>query len=366
MRLYHEAKQDGLWDPRMLDFSQDVKDWAGLTVVERDALVRLSAMFLEAEEGMTRDLLPLLMTVVREDRLEEELFLTRFLADEAKHIEFFRRVLEEVCGQSGDLLRYQSPSFRNLFSEKLPKAMRALLTNAAPAAQAEALVHYTLVGEGVLGEAGYHVFDTALNGRGLMPGFREGLRHAHADEDRHMAYGLFVLSRLLGEDTTVWDVLRRTMDDLIPDTLGIVTEFFDSYDPIPFGLTLASTVEYAMEKFAVRWESLEKVRESGKVGPPVSPEDETVQQVLAWVRERANSMPVEVQRDDAAAIYAFRVGRAAESTLLISQEVLLHHPSSEIIAVLSEHRVPERWRDRPGRLMCLRARGKIVVQAPAG
>ena len=96
MRLYHEAKQQGVWDPRLLDVGQDVKDFAGLTVVERDTLVRLCAMFLAAEEGMTRDLLPLLATVVREGRLEEELFLTTFLADEAKHIEFFRRVLEDV------------------------------------------------------------------------------------------------------------------------------------------------------------------------------------------------------------------------------------------------------------------------------
>ena len=365
MRLYHEAKQRGAWDPRLLDFTQDLKDWAGLTVVERDALVRLTAMFLEAEEGMTRDLLPLLTIVIREARLEEELFLTSFLADEAKHIEFFRRVLEEVCGQSGDLLRYQSPSFRRLFSEKLPAAMQALLTDSAAAVQAEAMVHYTLVGEGVLGEAGYHVFSTALEGRGLMPGFREGLRYAQGDEDRHMAYGLFLLSRLLGEDPSVWNVIRDSMDDLIPDTLGIVTEFFDSYHPIPFGLTMQSTVEFAMEKFAGRWEELEKARERAEEGSSVSPEDAALRQVLAWVRERAHPMLVEVERDDAASIYAFRVGPAAESTLLISQEVLLHHPPGEIIAILGEHRVPERWRERSGRLICLRARGKIVVQAPA-
>ena len=366
MRLYHEAKMQGTWDPRLLDFSQDGKDWAGLTVVERDALVRLSAMFQAAEEGMTRDLLPLLATVVGEDRLEEELFLTTFLADEAKHIEFFRRVLEEVCGQSGDLLRYQTPSFRKLFSEKFPGAMQALTAGATPTQQAEALVHYTLVGEGVLGEAGYHVFTTALDGRGMMPGFREGLRRAQADEDRHMAYGLFYLSRLLGEDASVWDAIRRTMDDLIPDTLGIVTEFYDSYDPIPFGLSLNSTVEYAMEKFAGRWGSLEEARKHGKESAGISPEEDAVRQVLAWLGERARPTPVEVQRDDTASIYAFRVGPAGGSTLLISQEVLANHPSKEIIAVLGEHGVPERWRERTGRLMCLRARGKILVQAPAG
>src|SRR5256885_11364732 len=52
---------------------------------------------------------------------------------------------------------------------------------------------YSLVGEGVLGDAGYHVFATALARGDSMPGFREGLRHSQADEGRHMAYGLFLL-----------------------------------------------------------------------------------------------------------------------------------------------------------------------------
>src|SRR2546425_2227058 len=55
-------------------------------------------------------------TTLFRSRLEEQLFLTTFLADEAKHTEFFRRVLDEVCRQSGDLQRYQTPSFRRLTS----------------------------------------------------------------------------------------------------------------------------------------------------------------------------------------------------------------------------------------------------------
>jgi len=109
MRLYHEAKRLGAWDPRSLDLRRDIDDWARFTVAERDVLLRLTVLFQAAEESMTRDLLPLIMTVVREARLEEQLFLTTFLADEAKHTEFFRRVLDEVCRQSGDLQRYQTP-----------------------------------------------------------------------------------------------------------------------------------------------------------------------------------------------------------------------------------------------------------------
>src|SRR3989454_6150200 len=89
MRLYHEAKRLGAWDPRALALDQDARDWARFTVTERDVLLRLTALFQAAEESMTRDLLPLLMTVVREDRLEEEVFLTTFLSEEAKHTRFF-------------------------------------------------------------------------------------------------------------------------------------------------------------------------------------------------------------------------------------------------------------------------------------
>lgn len=364
MRLYYEAKQVGAWNPRHLDLAQDARDWARLTVVEREVLLRLLALFQVAEESMTRDLLPFLITVVRENRQDEELFLTTFLSDEAEHIEFFRRILHEICRHAGDLLRYQTPSFQKLFSEKLPNAMRALLTDASPRAQAEALVTYTLVGEGVLGDAGYHVFATALEGAGLMPGFREGLRLARADEDRHMAYGLFVLSRLVAEDAGVWDPIGRRMEELLPHTLGIVNEFFEPYDQMPFGLSLEATVE-------ARWPASQaggprSRRRSNAASAPraVLGVDETVRRVLAWVRELAQPTPVEVRREGPTPICTFQVGTDGASALLITKEVLDHHASGEIIAALSARGVPRRLQQRSGLpVTFLRVGGKIVVQA---
>jgi len=364
MRLYHESKQLGAWDPRRLDLRQDARDCARLSVAERDVLLRLTALFQSAEESMTRDLLPLLMTVVREDRLEEELFLTTFLSEEAKHTEFFRRIVDEVFGVPGEVSRYLSPSFRMLFFDKLPTAMRGLLADASPAAQAGALVTYTLIGEGVLGEAGYHVFTSALAGRGIMPGYQEGLGLAQADEERHMAYGLFVLSRLVAQDHAVWGVIQRRMDELLPDTLGVVSEFFQAYDAMPFGLTLEGTIEYTIARFHGRWASLEEARERSR-GQDRARGDPAVRDVLAWVREQTQPHPVEVRLDGAAPIYSFRIGPEATPALLITREVLDHHAPAEIIAALIAHQVPERLRGRGGlRLTCLRAGGKIVIQAP--
>src|SRR6266704_2248877 len=352
MRLYHEAKRLGAWDPRALALDQDARDWARFTVTERDVLLRLTALFQSAEESMTRDLLPLLMTVVREDRLEEELFLTTFLSEEAKHTEFFRRILDELCRQSGDLQRYQTPSFRKLFSEKLPAAMRGLLADDSLAAQ------------GVLGEAGYHVFTTALEASAILPGFRAGLRLAQADEDRHMAYGLFLLSRLVAEDDTVWGVIEGRMDELLPDTLGVVTEFFQPYDLMPFGLTLDAVIEFTMAKFAGRWASLEEARERARSSRAVPNPETAVRDILAWVGEQVRPAHVAMRKDGTGTICTFHIGPDG-AALLITQEVLDHHGAAEIIAALSAQGVPERLREHaPLRLTCLRVGGKVVVQVP--
>jgi len=367
MRLYHEAKRLGAWDPRSLDLRRDVDDWARFTVAERDVLLRLTVLFQAAEESMTRDLLPLVMAVVREERLEEQLFLTTFLADEAKHTEFFRRLLDEVCRQSGDLQRYQTPSFRRLFAEQLPDAMQRLLVDPSPVAQAEALVTYSLVGEGVLGDAGYHVFSTALARGDSMPGFREGLRHAQADEGRHMAYGLFLLSRLVAEDREVWRGVSRRMEELLPLTLGIVSEFFEPYDPMPFGLSLDDTVQDAIARFAARWGTLEeaKLRGNALAGAPGA--EQVVRDILGWVGDQLQPVPIEVRREATGPVYMFQVGagRASGGALLITQEVVAHHTATDVIAALRAHRVPERLRAAGRqRLTCLSAGGKIIVQPP--
>jgi len=365
MRLYHEAKRLGAWDPRSLDLRRDVDDWTRFTVAERDMLLRLTVLFQAAEESMTRDLLPLIMAVVREDHLEEQLFLTTFLADEAKHTEFFRRVLDEICRQSGDLQRYQTPSFRRLFAEQLPDAMHRLLADPSPAAQAEALVTYSLVGEGVLGDAGYHIFSTALAHGDSMPAFREGLKYSQADEDRHMAYGLFLLSRLVAEAPEVWSAVSRRMEELLPLTLGIVSEFFEAYEPMPFGLSLDDTVQDAIARFANRWAALEGAREQGHALAGAVGTERTIRDLLGWVGAELQPAPIAVRREGSSPVYTFQIGPAGASALLITQEVLAQHTSTDVIAALRAHRVPERLRaGGRTRLTCLSARGKIIVQPP--
>ncbi len=260
LRLYAKAKRLGVWDPAEIDLGRDVSDWAGLTDTERDLMLRVTALFQAGEESVVLDLLPLMHVLASEGRLEEELFLTAFLWEEGKHTDFFRRFLDEVAAEDSDLARLQTPSYERVFYEELPAAMQALLTDPSPAAQARAAVTYTMIVEGVLAETGYHGYFTALERNDLLPGLREGLAHVKRDESRHIAYGVYLLSRLVQAEPELWPVVEQRMNELLPLALGIVEETFALYEVMPFGLELDEFLGFATSQFGKRYARIERAR----------------------------------------------------------------------------------------------------------
>jgi len=260
MRLFEKAKRFGVWNPSDIDLSQDQSDWQGLNAEEQDILLRLSALFQAGEEAVTLDLLPLLLVIAREGRLEEEMYLTSFLWEEAKHVEFFSRFFAEVAGAPADLSRYHSPSYRALFYDALPDAMHRLLVDPSPAAQVRASVTYNMVTEGVLAETGYHGYFQVLQRNGLMPGQVRGIQLLKQDESRHIAYGIYLISRLIAVDPGLWQVAEDTMNDLLPLAMDIIGDAFTPYDPVPFGLSPADFTDFAIGQFQKRLERLERAR----------------------------------------------------------------------------------------------------------
>ena len=71
MRLFEKGKRLGIWNPSDIDFSQDARDWADLAEDDKRLLLQLTAMFQAGEEAVTVDLLPLIMVIAKEGRLEE-------------------------------------------------------------------------------------------------------------------------------------------------------------------------------------------------------------------------------------------------------------------------------------------------------
>jgi ribonucleoside-diphosphate reductase beta chain len=260
MRLYEKAKRLGGWNPSDIDLGQDAADWAALSTIEQDLLLRLTVMFQAGEEAVTLDILPLIMAVASEGRLEEEMYLSTFLYEEAKHTDFFNRLLQEVMGCTADLSGYHTADYRAIFYEALPQALQALRRDASPPAQIRASVTYNMIVEGVLAETGYHAYFTILDQQDMMPGVRQGIALLKQDESRHIAYGIFLLSRLLVANEGLWPVLEEQMNQLLPAALGLIGELFELYDPMPFGLELDVFTEYALNQFQKRLERLEKAR----------------------------------------------------------------------------------------------------------
>lgn len=261
MRLYEKAKRLGIWNPSDIDLRTDREHWLALRPDEQDILLRLTAMFQAGEEAVTLDLLPLIMTIAAEGRIEEEMFLTTFLFEEAKHTDFFNRFLTEVATSSGDLGRYHTPSYRDLFYRELPQALDALRDDPSTAAQVRASVTYNMIVEGMLAETGYHAYFTVLERRNLMPGTRRGIALLKQDESRHIAYGIYLLSRLVAADDALWEVLEGRMNELLPAALGVIGDVFSAYDPVPFGLVEEDFTDYALAQFQKRVARLERARE---------------------------------------------------------------------------------------------------------
>lgn len=261
-RLWQKAKRFGVWDPAAIDFRRDVVDWRGLTDPERDLLLRLTALFQGGEEAVTLDLLPLIGAVAADGRLEEEMYLTSFLWEEAKHVEFFRRFLDRVTEDRSDLSRYHTPSYCQLFGEELPRAMGRLKEDRSPVALAEASVTYNMIVEGVLAETGYHGYYSALRRRGVLPAMQAGITEVKRDESRHLGYGVYLLSRLVAEHgDPVWDAVEAKMNALLPLAVGVIVEAFAPYDPIPFDLDLEDFTGFAMRQFQSRFERIDRARE---------------------------------------------------------------------------------------------------------
>ncbi len=261
MRLWRKAKQLGIWNPEDIDFSQDARDWRRLADPERETLLHLTSLFQAGEESVTLDLLPLIQVIAAEGRLEEEMFLTAFLWEEAKHVEVFRRFLDQVAEDKTDLSRFHGASYRTIFYDQLPRAMARLRDDPSPIAQAEASVTYNMIVEGVLAETGYHAYHATLVRNGILPGMQQAVAHLKSDEARHLAYGVFLLSRLVaaGGDE-IWQRIEARMGELLAPAIGIIAEFFATYDPMPFGLELEEFTEHATRQFQSRLQRIEKAR----------------------------------------------------------------------------------------------------------
>ena len=253
MRLFQKGNSL-FWNPADIDMSREADDWASLSDDEREMALRLAALFTAGEEAVTKDIQPFMSAMSREGRLEDEMYLTQFAFEEAKHVEAWRRWLDAV-GAMEDLNDWVSDNdgYRIIFHDILPSSLSALHTDPSPAAQVRAAVVYNQVVEGVLAMTGYHSWRRTTEERDLLPGVVEVVRLIGKDERRHMAWGTYTCRRHVAADPSNWEVVQKTLDELLEPALSIIDATYKPYEEsgreIPFGLAKEELQGYAMNQF---------------------------------------------------------------------------------------------------------------------
>jgi ribonucleoside-diphosphate reductase beta chain len=165
-----------------------------------------------------------------------------------------------VAGNPGDLSHYHLESYRSIVYEALPTALNRLRVDASPAAQVQASVTYNMIVEGVLAETGYHIYYQTLRARTIMPATTKGIDLLKQDESRHIAYGLYLLSRLIAADDSLWEVAESTLNTLLMPAVNVIQEAFACYDPMPFGLQVEDFANYALMQYQKRYARLLALR----------------------------------------------------------------------------------------------------------
>ena len=257
------------WNPADIDFSKDVADWRLLGDDERLLASYLCASFIAGEEAVTQDIQPFMRAVAAEGRLEDELYLTQFAFEEAKHVAGFRRWLDAV-GLHDDLheLVENNPGYRRIFYEELPTVLRALDDDPSPEAQVRASVTYNHVVEGTLALTGYHAWNQICRAQGILPGMQELIRRIGDDERRHMAWGTFTCRRHVAADDRNWQVVQAQMTALLEPTVALVQHpfehFMEEHGPdvgdFPFGLEVDAMTRYALDHGLRRLGTIESAR----------------------------------------------------------------------------------------------------------
>ena len=238
----------GNWSATELDFTEDARQWReDFTEFERTAALWNYCLFFWGEDAVADNLSPYIDAAPLE---EQKYFLTTQQVDEARHAVFFKRFMHEVCeigdGSMSSGLQAIKPQltsgFRKIF-DRLDRMADELRADHSPAKLAAAVTLYHIVVEAALAQPGQHFICGYLEKRDQLPAFRAGMANIAADEQRHIGFGVKLLSDLNREDPVrvpkavakiLRDVTRYTAQVLMPPGWDerYITVFGATYDEV--------------------------------------------------------------------------------------------------------------------------------------
>ena len=207
--------EEGNWRATEIDFSKDREGWRALSEVQRKSALWTYSMFFYGEDSVTDNLSPYIDAAPKE---EQKYFLATQQVDEARHAVFFHRFFGEVIGTGETLaegLAYTQPQlgwgYRNVFG-RLDQMADELRRDRSLPKFAQGIALYHMVVEAALAQPGQHFIEDYFTKSGTLPGFSDGMRNVSRDEQRHIGFGVKVLSECFRETdeckAAVVDILR--------------------------------------------------------------------------------------------------------------------------------------------------------------
>jgi ribonucleoside-diphosphate reductase beta chain len=264
---YYRNAVERHWDPFEIDLDTDRERLASYLGEADDPdqlfdMFRMSvARFGAGEQAVTEDLAPL-ATVL--DDLDDQMFITTQIYEEAKHTDFFDRYWREVVNPVEEAVgldrsvptdsRWFNAEYDELF-ERNERAMHRLLDAPTPENFARAYSHYHLVIEGILAQTGYYGLQQTFAPDQYpelphLPGLTEGFTKIRQDEGRHVGFGMAKLKGLVTEES----VDPQLLDDTVTELMPLVNEIAANEDEqfTDRGITPAELQEFATEKHVER------------------------------------------------------------------------------------------------------------------
>jgi Ribonucleotide reductase, small chain/SCP-2 sterol transfer family len=215
------------WRATELDFTEDQEQWRErFSDFERKAAVWNYALFYWGEDAVADNLSPYIDAAPRE---EQKYFLATQQVDEARHAVFFKRFMTEVCGlgdgtAAGGLAAIEPGltwGFRKVF-DRLDQMADELRRDRSRPKLAAAITLYHFVIEASMAQPGQHYIERYLTERELLPGFRAGMHNVVQDEQRHIGFGVKLLSDLVAEDPECRDAVAELLREVIPWTAAVI------------------------------------------------------------------------------------------------------------------------------------------------
>jgi ribonucleoside-diphosphate reductase beta chain len=210
------------WNPWSIDLATDVRQWQDSLSEQDQGLVywALSSLMV-GEERITTKFAALVMAA---DNEEEASFLSTQQVDEARHMQFYARVQDDVIDHPAAIAAHVArsreqlgESFAVIFDQALVSAHDRLAADPLnPVAKVDFVTTYHLLIESVLGLTAFEFITRYLRENELLPGFIDGYSHIHHDEQRHIGWGVWYLREAAGRDSELGEQIRRTLRQLLP------------------------------------------------------------------------------------------------------------------------------------------------------